>query len=165
MASTLRTYPTALDVMFQESMEALIHHFKLFTQGYQIPPGATYTAVEAPKGQYSLDRVLIHASPRPPSLVKFGSWIFVAGEFGLYMVSDGTTKPYRCKIRAPGFAHLSCLEQMSKDNFLADMVAVIGEYCLLNLNHPSWIFVLSCTFFVQERWILCSEKSIVSQAI
>ncbi|XKL67195.1 hypothetical protein PGB90_010615 [Kerria lacca] len=81
----------------KSSMEALIHHFKLFTQGYQIPPGATYTAIEAPKG-----------------------------EFGLYMVSDGSSKPYRCKIKAPGFAHLSCIEQMTKGSFLADLVAVIG---------------------------------------
>lgn len=61
----------------KDSMEALIHHFKLYTEGYSVPPGTTYTAVEAPKG-----------------------------EFGVYLVSDGTQKPYRCKIRAPGFAHL-----------------------------------------------------------
>lgn len=79
-------------------MEALIHHFKLFTQGYQVPPGATYTAIEAPKG-----------------------------EFGLYMVSDGGSKPYRCKIKAPGFAHLQCLEMMTKGSYLPDLVAVIGN--------------------------------------
>ena len=61
----------------KESMESLIHHFKLFTEGYQVPPGATYTCIEAPKG-----------------------------EFGVYLVSDGTSRPYRCHIRAPGFAHL-----------------------------------------------------------
>ncbi|XP_015376596.1 PREDICTED: NADH dehydrogenase [ubiquinone] iron-sulfur protein 2, mitochondrial [Diuraphis noxia] len=79
------------------SMEALIHHFKLFTQGYQVPPGATYTAIEAPKG-----------------------------EFGVYLVSDGTSKPYRCKIKAPGFAHLAALEKIGKKHFLADIVAIIG---------------------------------------
>ncbi|XP_022698194.1 NADH-ubiquinone oxidoreductase 49 kDa subunit-like [Varroa jacobsoni] len=79
------------------SMEALIHHFKLFTEGYQVPPGATYTAVEAPKG-----------------------------EFGLYMVSDGSSKPYRCKIKAPGFAHLSMLDYIGKYHMLADIVAIIG---------------------------------------
>lgn len=79
------------------SMEALIHHFKLFTQGYQVPPGATYTAVEAPKG-----------------------------EFGVYLVSDGTSKPYRCKIKPPGFAHLAALEKIGKGLMLADIVAIIG---------------------------------------
>ena len=66
------------------SMEALIHHFKLFTQGFQVPPGATYTAIEAPKG-----------------------------EFGVYLVSDGSSKPYRCKIKAPGFAHLAAMRHMA----------------------------------------------------
>ncbi|OQR77639.1 NADH dehydrogenase-like [Tropilaelaps mercedesae] len=79
------------------SMEALIHHFKLFTEGYQVPPGATYTAVEAPKG-----------------------------EFGLYMISDGSSKPYRCKIKAPGFAHLSALDYIGRNHMLADIVAIIG---------------------------------------
>ncbi|XP_043475645.1 NADH-ubiquinone oxidoreductase 49 kDa subunit [Leptopilina heterotoma] len=81
----------------KESMEALIHHFKLFTQGFQVPPGATYTAIEAPKG-----------------------------EFGVYLVSDGSSKPYRCKIKAPGFAHLACLEKIGPGHFLADIVAIIG---------------------------------------
>jgi len=81
----------------KDSMEALIHHFKLFTEGVQVPPGATYTAVEAPKG-----------------------------EFGVYLVSDGTCKPYRCKIKAPGFAHLAALHKMSKGHMLADVVAIIG---------------------------------------
>uniref|UniRef100_A0A8C1KU32 NADH dehydrogenase [ubiquinone] iron-sulfur protein 2, mitochondrial n=1 Tax=Cyprinus carpio TaxID=7962 RepID=A0A8C1KU32_CYPCA len=81
------------------SMESLIHHFKLYTEGYQVPPGATYTAVEAPKG-----------------------------EFGVYLVSDGSSRPYRCKIKAPGFAHLAGLDQMSKGHMLADVVAIIGQY-------------------------------------
>jgi len=82
----------------KHSMEALIHHFKLFTEGYHVPAGETYTAVEAPKG-----------------------------EFGVYLISDGTNKPYRCKIRAPGFAHLQALELLSKGHMLADMVANIGS--------------------------------------
>ncbi|XP_064617770.1 NADH-ubiquinone oxidoreductase 49 kDa subunit-like [Liolophura sinensis] len=81
----------------KESMEALIHHFKLYSEGYQVPPGATYTAIEAPKG-----------------------------EFGVYLVSDGTNKPYRCKIKAPGFAHLAGLHKVSKGLMLADVVAIIG---------------------------------------
>ena len=72
---------TTLAVCCQSSMESLIHHFKLYSEGYQVPPGTTYTAVEAPKG-----------------------------EFGVYLVSDGTNKPYRCKIKAPGFAHLVSVE-------------------------------------------------------
>ena len=81
----------------KDSMEALIHHFKLFTEGYQVPAGSTYTAIEAPKG-----------------------------EFGVYLVSDGTNKPYRCKIKAPGFAHLAGLDKMSRGHMLADVVAIIG---------------------------------------
>lgn len=81
----------------KNSMEALIHHFKLFTEGYAVPPGATYTAVEAPKG-----------------------------EFGVYLVSDGSSKPYRCKIKAPGFSHLSCMQEFAKGMYLADVVAFIG---------------------------------------
>lgn len=79
------------------SMEALIHHFKLFTQGFQVPPGSTYTCIEAPKG-----------------------------EFGVYLVSDGSSKPYRCKIKAPGFAHLAALQNMGPGHMLADIVAIIG---------------------------------------
>jgi NADH-quinone oxidoreductase subunit D len=82
----------------KSSMEALIHHFKLFTEGYHVPAGETYTAVEAPKG-----------------------------EFGVYLVSDGTNKPYRCRIRAPGFAHLQGLDFMSKGHLLADAVSIIGS--------------------------------------
>jgi NADH-quinone oxidoreductase subunit D len=78
-------------------MEALIHHFKLFTEGYCLPAGEVYAAVEAPKG-----------------------------EFGIYMVSDGANKPYRMKIRAPGFAHLSSLDEMCHGHMIADLVAVIG---------------------------------------
>ncbi|MFO0388432.1 MAG: NADH-quinone oxidoreductase subunit D [Alphaproteobacteria bacterium] len=81
----------------KQSMEALIHHFKLYTEGYHVPAGETYTAVEAPKG-----------------------------EFGVYLVADGTNKPYRCKVRAPGFAHLQALDFMSKGHMLADVVAIIG---------------------------------------
>lgn len=81
----------------KNSMESLIHHFKLFTEGYSVPAGATYTCVEAPKG-----------------------------EFGVYLVSDGTNKPYRCKIRAPGFPHLSCLQEFGKGMLIADVVAMIG---------------------------------------
>ena len=82
----------------KRSMEALIHHFKLYTEGYHVPAGETYTAVEAPKG-----------------------------EFGVYLVSDGTNKPYRCEIRAPGFAFLQATEFMSKGHMLADMVAIVGS--------------------------------------
>lgn len=81
----------------KHSMEALIHHFKLFTEGFHVPKGETYTAVEAPKG-----------------------------EFGVYLVSDGSGRPYRCKIRAPGFAHLQGLEFMSKGHMLPDICAIIG---------------------------------------
>ncbi len=80
------------------SMESLIHHFKLFTEGYHVPEGETYTAVEAPKG-----------------------------EFGVYLVADGTNKPYRCKIRAPGFAFLQALDFMVRGHMLADVPALIGS--------------------------------------
>jgi NADH-quinone oxidoreductase subunit D len=82
----------------KSSMEALIHHFKLYSEGYHVPAGETYTAVEAPKG-----------------------------EFGVYLVSDGSNKPYRCRIRAPGFAHLQALDFMSRGHQLADTVAIIGS--------------------------------------
>jgi NADH-quinone oxidoreductase subunit D len=82
----------------KQSMEALIHHFKLYTEGYHVPAGETYTAVEAPKG-----------------------------EFGVYLVADGTNRPYRCKIRAPGFAHLQGLDFMAKGHQLADLVACIAS--------------------------------------
>ncbi len=82
----------------KSSMEAMIHHFKLYTEGYHVPKGETYTAVEAPKG-----------------------------EFGVLLVSDGTNKPYRCRIRAPGFPHLQALDFMSKGHQLADTVSIIGS--------------------------------------
>jgi NADH-quinone oxidoreductase subunit D len=79
------------------NMEELIHHFKLFTEGMHVPPGEAYAAVEAPKG-----------------------------EFGIYMISDGANKPYRVKIRAPGFVHLSALDEMARGHMIADVVAIIG---------------------------------------
>lgn len=81
----------------KQSMESLIHHFKLYTEGFVVPASETYTAVEAPKG-----------------------------EFGVYLVSNGTNRPYRCKIRAPGFAHLQGLDFMSRNHMLADIVTIIG---------------------------------------
>jgi NADH-quinone oxidoreductase subunit D len=81
----------------KHDMEALIHHFKLFTEGFCVPEGQAYAAVEHPKG-----------------------------EFGIYLVSDGANKPYRVKIRAPGFAHLSAMDEMSSGHMLADVVAIIG---------------------------------------
>ncbi len=89
--------PPSRDEM-KRSMEALIHHFKLYTEGYHVAAGETYTAVEAPKG-----------------------------EFGVYLVSDGTNRPYRCKIRAPGFAHLQAMDAQCKGHMLADTVALIGS--------------------------------------
>jgi NADH-quinone oxidoreductase subunit D len=82
----------------KRSMESLIHHFKLYTEGVHVPAGEVYAAVEAPKG-----------------------------EFGVYLVSDGSNKPYRCKIRAPGFPHLAALEFLSKGHMLADVAALIGS--------------------------------------
>ncbi len=84
-------------VGMKDDMEALIHHFKLFTEGYCPPPGQVYAAVEAPKG-----------------------------EFGCYIVSDGANKPYRLKVRAPGFPHLAAMDEMAKGHMLADVVAIIG---------------------------------------
>ncbi|MBN9017192.1 MAG: NADH-quinone oxidoreductase subunit D [Rhizobiales bacterium] len=82
----------------KRSMEALIHHFKLYTEGYHVPAGEVYAAVEAPKG-----------------------------EFGVYLVSDGTNKPYRCKIRAPGFAHLQSMDHLCRGHMLADVSAILGS--------------------------------------
>ena len=82
----------------KRSMEALIHHFKLYTEGYRTPVGEIYAAVEAPKG-----------------------------EFGVYLVSDGTNKPYRCKIRAPGFSHLQAMDWMNRGHMLADVSAILGS--------------------------------------
>jgi len=81
----------------KNSMEGLIHHFKYYTQGFNVPKGETYTTIEAPKG-----------------------------EFGVYLVSNGSNKPYRCKIKAPGFVHLQALEAMSKYHMIADVVTIIG---------------------------------------
>ncbi|RSM11343.1 NADH-ubiquinone oxidoreductase 49 kDa subunit, mitochondrial [Fusarium ambrosium] len=86
----------------KENMEALIHHFLLYTKGYAVPPGETYSAIEAPKG-----------------------------EMGVYVVSDGSERPYRCHIRAPGFAHLGGFDHVSKGHLLADAVAVIGTMDLV----------------------------------
>lgn len=82
----------------KRSMEALIHHFKLYTEGYHVPSGETYTATESPKG-----------------------------ELGVYLVADGTNRPYRCKIRPTGFSHLQAMDFMSKGHMLADAVAIIGS--------------------------------------
>jgi len=82
----------------KRSMEALIHHFKLYTEGFHVPAGETYSAVEAPKG-----------------------------EFGVYLVADGTNRPYKCKIRAPGFPHLQAMDYMCKGHMLADSVAILGS--------------------------------------
>ena len=82
----------------KESMEALIHHFKLFTEGYRVKKDEIYTAVEAPKG-----------------------------EFGVYLISDGSSKPYKCKIRAPGFSHLQAMDYLIKGHMLADVPAVLGS--------------------------------------
>jgi NADH-quinone oxidoreductase subunit D len=82
----------------KRSMEALIHHFKLYTEGYKVPAGEVYAAVEAPKG-----------------------------EFGVYLVSDGSNKPYRCRLRAPGFAHLQAMDWLCRGHMLADVSAVLGS--------------------------------------
>jgi NADH-quinone oxidoreductase subunit D len=84
-------------VSMKSNMEELIHHFKLFTEGMHVPRGEVYSSVEAPKG-----------------------------EFGIYLISDGANKPYRMKIRAPGFVHLSAIDEMSRGHMIADMVAIIG---------------------------------------
>jgi NADH-quinone oxidoreductase subunit D len=81
----------------KEDMEAMIHHFKLFTEGFHIPAGEAYAAVEHPKG-----------------------------EFGIYLVSDGANKPYRLKIRAAGFPHLAALDEMTRGHMISDLVAIIG---------------------------------------
>jgi NADH dehydrogenase (ubiquinone) Fe-S protein 2 len=88
---------TPSKIFMKNSMESLIHHFKLYTEGYTVLPGETYTVIEAPKGEY-----------------------------GVHLVSNGSNKPYRCKIRAPGFYHLQGLDLMSKGHMLADVVTIIG---------------------------------------
>jgi NADH-quinone oxidoreductase subunit D len=84
--------------VMKRSMEATIEHFKLYTEGFRVPKGEVYAAVEAPKG-----------------------------EFGVYLVADGTNRPYKCKIRAPSFAHLQAMEFLSRDHMLADISAIIGS--------------------------------------
>ena len=96
ISSNSKIAPPDRDDM-KDNMESLIHHFKLFSEGYCVPEGEIYAAVEAPKG-----------------------------EFGVYMISDGANKPYRLKIRAPGFPHLAALNEMSKGHMLSDVVAIIG---------------------------------------
>ena len=86
----------------KNSMEAIIHHFKLFTEGYRVPKGLTYRCVEAPKG-----------------------------EFGVVLVSDGSSKPYRCKLRAPGFVHLQALNFLSKGHQLADLPSILGSLVIV----------------------------------
>ena len=82
----------------KQSMEAMIHHFKFYTEGFHVPMGEVYAAVEAPKG-----------------------------EFGVYLISDGTNHPYRCKIRAPSYAFLQATDFLSRGHMLADVVAIIGS--------------------------------------
>src|SRR3546814_13088049 len=83
----------------KQSMEALIHHFKLYTEGFHVPAGEVYVATESPKG-----------------------------EFGVYLVSDGTTQPYRCKIRPTAFSHLQAMDMMTRGHMLADPTAILGAH-------------------------------------
>lgn len=96
MVADSKIVPPSREAM-KDDMESLIHHFKLFTEGYCVPKGEVYAAIEAPKG-----------------------------EFGVYMISDGANKPYRVKLRAPGFPHLAALDEMARGHMLADVVAIIG---------------------------------------
>ena len=98
MLDNYKVSPPSREAM-KDDMEALIHHFKLFSEGYCVPAGETYAAVEAPKG-----------------------------EFGCYLVSDGANKPFRVHLRAPGFAHLSSMDEITKGHMLSDVVAMIGTY-------------------------------------
>jgi len=98
MVDNYKVAPPSREEM-KDDMEALIHHFKLFTEGYCVPAGETYAAVEAPKG-----------------------------EFACYLISDGANKPFRLKVRAPGFAHLSSMDEVVRGHMLADVVAMIGTY-------------------------------------
>ena len=97
MAANHKIAPPDRESM-KDDMESLIHHFKLFTEGYEVPEGETYAAVEHPKG-----------------------------EFGIYLISDGANKPYRLKIRAPGFAHLAAMDEMTNGHMIPDVVAIIGS--------------------------------------
>jgi NADH-quinone oxidoreductase subunit D len=96
MLKNFKVIPPTREEM-KDDMEALIHHFKLFTEGYSVPRGETYAAIEAPKG-----------------------------EFGCYLVSDGANKPFRAHLRAPGFAHLSAMDELAKGHMLGDVVALMG---------------------------------------
>jgi NADH-quinone oxidoreductase subunit D len=96
MLKNFKVIPPTREEM-KDDMEALIHHFKLFTEGYCTAPGEVYAALEHPKG-----------------------------EFGCYLISDGANKPFRAHFRAPGFAHLSALDEMTRGHMLSDVVAVIG---------------------------------------
>ena len=95
--SRIRAQPKREEM--KNDMEALIHHFKLFTEGYSVPAGEVYAAVEAPKG-----------------------------EFGAYIIADGANKPFRLKLRAPGFAHLSAMDEIATGHMLPDVVALIGTF-------------------------------------
>jgi NADH-quinone oxidoreductase subunit D len=97
VADDKKVVPPKRDEM-KRSMEALIHHFKLYTEGFHVPPGEVYACVEAPKG-----------------------------EFGVYLVADGSNKPYRCKIRAPGFPHLQAMDFINRGHMLADVSAILGS--------------------------------------
>ena len=101
MVKNFKVAPPSREEM-KDDMEALIHHFKLFSEGYCVPAGETYSAVEAPKG-----------------------------EFGVYLISDGANKPFRVKLRAPGFAHLSSMDAVVRGHMLPDVVAMIGTYDLV----------------------------------
>jgi NADH-quinone oxidoreductase subunit D len=98
VASTDRKIVPPKRAEMKTSMEALIHHFKLYTEGFHVPAGEVYASVEAPKG-----------------------------EFGVYLVADGTNKPYRCKLRAPSYLHLQALDHMGRGHMLADISAIIGS--------------------------------------
>ncbi|TFK42201.1 nife hydrogenase-like protein [Crucibulum laeve] len=112
--------------MMKESMESLIHHFKIFSEGYSVPPGETYSAIEAPKG-----------------------------EMAVYLVSDGSNRPYRCSIRAPGFAHLAGSDFMMRHHMLADAVAIIGTM-VRAFTHWFFVFAFSANSFIVR--ILCLGK-------
>ncbi len=96
MTDNFKFAPPRREAM-KQNMEELIHHFKLFTEGMHMPAGEAYAAVEHPKG-----------------------------EFGIYLISDGANKPYRMKIRAPGFAHMAALDEMIRGHMIADVVTILG---------------------------------------
>lgn len=121
-------------------MEELIHHFKLFSEGYSVPPGETYSAIEAPKG-----------------------------EMGVYLVSDGSNRPLRCKIRAPGFAHLAASDMMMRHAFLPDAVTIVS-HCLFfqrfsQLIHPCFSTFPCCSHFLICVVSQCRLVPLVSLAI